>query len=95
MRSDRYTKVVLTIIAVALCVIAVPRLETSEVMAASGQPEAVAAVDPQQTDQDLSPIPPSVAQNTSEFSWREHVRLSPLAVRSVKSRSAWAIDPLR
>jgi len=77
MRPDRYTKVVLTIIAVALCVIALPRLETSEVMAASGQPEAVAAISRQQPGQDVSPIPPNaeaesreVATSTKPLRWR-------------------------
>ena len=38
MSPDRYTKVVLTVIAVALCVIALPRLEAPEAMADSGHP---------------------------------------------------------
>ena len=77
MRTDRYTKVILTIIAVALCVIALPRLETSEVEAASGRPEAVAAVGSQQAGQDVSPIPPTagaesreVATSTKPLRWR-------------------------
>ena len=50
MRSDRYTKVVLTVIAIALCVIALPRLETAKAMAASRQPEATPV------DQGASPL---------------------------------------
>ena len=42
MRSDRYLKAVLTVIAVALCVLALPQMETAEVMAAYGQPELAA-----------------------------------------------------
>jgi hypothetical protein len=40
MSTDRYTKAILTIIAVALCVIAFPRPETPEVVAASLRPDA-------------------------------------------------------
>ena len=56
MRSDRYTKVVLTIIAVALCVIALPRLETPDVMAASERlPETAMAEQRPQEDSRFVP----------------------------------------
>ena len=42
MQSDRYTKIVLTVIAVALCALTLTQMETPEVMAASGRPEAAA-----------------------------------------------------
>jgi hypothetical protein len=49
----------------ALCAIALPRLETPEVMAASGQPEAVAAVDPQQSGQALHPVPSTANESST------------------------------
>jgi len=48
MRNDRYVKLVLTVIAVALCTIALPRLEIPEVVAAPRMPESIVAVEPQQ-----------------------------------------------
>jgi hypothetical protein len=77
MPSDRYTKFVLTIIAMALCAMALPRLETPEVMAASGQAEAMAAVAPQQSGQAVN----SVSSTANESSTMARASTKPLRWR--------------
>ncbi len=80
MRSDRYTKVVLTVIAVALCTLALPRLDTAEVMAASGQPGAMAGI-----TQEQNLMPPM--ESVDPGSQRSRVPTSTLPLRW---RVSWA-----
>jgi hypothetical protein len=75
MRTDRYTKIVLTVIAVALCVIALPRLETAKAMAASRQPATASADDIPEgasplVEQPAPPRAPVGPTSTLPLRWR-------------------------
>ena len=76
MRANRYRDVMLTVIAVALCVIALPRLESPEALAAPRRPEEAVLAGPQQSvmspNEEAEPVSrgPRAPTSTLPLRWR-------------------------
>jgi hypothetical protein len=76
MRANRYRDFMLTVIAVALCEIALPRLESPEAVAASRQPEEAVVAGPQQSvmspneEADPASRGPRAPTSTLPLRWR-------------------------